>query len=159
MNKRFIFHKDWISYAVLFLVVLCAGAWSRAYAEEQKLACAEEIAQYCKGVKPGGGRLLVCLKEHEKDLTPSCREKVAGIEKRLEEAKQICSKDTEKFCKGIQPGEGRIAKCLNEHIEEISSACREKVSGLKKMIPEKKPSATPEGEDYENKQTEKTKNV
>ena len=82
---------------------------------------------------------LVCLKEHEKDLTPCCREKVAGIEKRLEEAKQICAVDTEKFCKGIQPGEGRIAKCLNEHIEEISPDCREKVSGLKKMIPEKKP--------------------
>ena len=143
MGKRFIFHQDWIRYAVLFLVVLCSAllsrTGSRAYAEEQKLICSEEIAQYCKGVKPGGGRLLVCLKEHEKDLTPSCREKVAGIEKRLEEAKQICSVDTEKFCKGIQTGEGRIAKCLNEHIEEISPACREKVSGLKKMIPEKKP--------------------
>ena len=112
---------------------------SRAYAEEQKLICSEEIAQYCKGVKPGGGRLLICLKEHEKDLTPICREKVAEIEKRLKEAKQICAADTEKFCKGIQPGEGRIAKCLNEHIEEISLACREKVSGLKKMKPEKKP--------------------
>ena len=139
MGKRFIFHQDWIRYAALFLVVLCVGGWSSAYAEEQKLACSEEIAQYCKGVKPGGGRLLVCLKEHEKDLTPSCREKIAGIEKRLEEAKQICTVDTEKFCKGVQPGEGRIAKCLNEHIEEISLNCREKVSGLKKMIPKKKP--------------------
>jgi len=151
MNKRFIFHEDWIRYALLFLVVLCTGSWSRAYAQEQQLACSEEIAQYCKGVKPGGGRLLVCLKEHEKDLMPSCREKIAEIEKRLEEAKQICAVDTEKFCKGIQPGEGRMAKCLNEHIQEISPACREKVSGLKKMIPEKKPSATPEGEDHENK--------
>jgi hypothetical protein len=143
MGKRFIFHQDWIRYAVLFLVVLCAAllsrTGSRAYAEEQKLACSEEIAQYCKGVKPGGGRILICLKEHEKDLTPTCRDKVAGTEKRLEEAKQTCAKDTEKFCKGIQPGEGRIVKCLNEHTEEISPACREKVSGLKKMIPEKKP--------------------
>ena len=143
MNKRFIFHKDWIRYAVLFLVVLCAAllsrTGSRAYAEEQKLACSEEIAQYCKGVKPGGGRILACLKEHEKDLTPSCREKVAGIEKRLEEAKLICAKDMEKFCKGIEPGEGRIAKCLNEHIEEISPDCRGQVSGMRKMVPEKKP--------------------
>ena len=139
MNKRFIFHEDWIKYAALFLVMLFAGAWSRAYAQEQKLVCSEEIAQYCKGVKPGGGRLLVCLKEHEKDLTPSCREKVAGIEKRLEEAKQLCAVDTEKFCKGLQPGEGRIAKCLNEHIEEISPDCRGQVSGMRKMVPEKKP--------------------
>jgi hypothetical protein len=138
MGKRFIFHEDWIRYTVLFLVVLCAGAWSRAYAEEQKLVCSEEITQYCKGVKPGGGRILMCLKEHEKDLTPTCREKVAEIEKRLEEAKQICAADTEEFCKGIQPGEGRIANCLNEHIKEISLNCREKIGGLKKMQPEKK---------------------
>jgi len=139
MGKRFIFYEDWIRYTVLFLAVFCAGAWSRAYAEEQKLTCSEEITKYCKGVKPGGGRLLVCLKEHEKDLTPTCSEKVAEIEKRLEEAKQICAEDTEKFCKGIQPGEGRIANCLNGHIEEISQNCRKKVSGLKKMEPEKKP--------------------
>ncbi|MFZ2196253.1 MAG: cysteine rich repeat-containing protein [Thermodesulfovibrionales bacterium] len=143
MGKRFIFHQDRIRYAVLFLVVLCAALLSRtgirAYAEEQKLICSEEIAQYCKGVKPGGGRLLLCLKEHEKDLTPTCREKVAEVEKRLKETLQICAADTEKFCKGIQPGEGRIAKCLNEHSEEISLACREKVSGLKKMKPETKP--------------------
>ena len=143
MGKRFIFHQEWIRYAVLFLVVLCAAllsrTGSRAYAEEQKLICSEEIAQYCKGVKPGGGRILICLKEHEKDLTPTCRDKVAEIEKRLKEAQQICAADTEKFCKGIEPGEGRIAKCLNGHVEEISPACREKVSGLKKMAPEKEP--------------------
>ena len=138
MSKRFLCFEVWIRYAVLFLVVICASVWSRAYAEDQKLACSEEIAQYCKEVKPGGGRLIACLKEHEKDLTPLCREKVASIEKRLEEAKQLCAADTDKFCKGIQPGEGRIAKCLNEHIEEISLACREKALGLKKMIPEKK---------------------
>ena len=138
MSKRFTCHKVWMPYIAIFLVVICLGAWSRAYAEEQNLTCSEEISKYCKGVKPGGGRLLACLKEHERRSDATCREKVAEIEKRLEEAKQICAGDTEKFCKGIQPGEGRIAKCLNEHLQEISPICREKVSGLKQRIAEKK---------------------
>ena len=138
MCERFRCHEAWLRYAALLLVVICVGAGGRAYAEEQKLACADEIIQYCKGVKPGGGRLLLCLKENEKDLSTDCREKVAGLEKLLIEAQQICAGDTEKFCKGIQIGEGRIAKCLKEHIEEISPNCREKVYGLKQLIPEKK---------------------
>jgi len=55
MYKRFKCHEAWMPYTALLLVVICAGAGSRAYAEEQKLACAEEIAQYCKEVKPGEG--------------------------------------------------------------------------------------------------------
>lgn len=138
MSKRFLFYEDWIGYAALVLVLMCLGVSCTAYAEEQRRTCSEEIAKYCKGIKPGGGRLLVCLKEHEKDLTSACREKLAEIEKRLEEAKQICAADTEKFCKGIQPGEGRIAKCLKEHIQDISPGCREKVHGLKQLTPQKK---------------------
>jgi hypothetical protein len=138
MSMRFTRHKVWILYITIFLVVICLGAGGRTYAEEKKLACSEEIAKYCKEVKPGGGRLLTCLKEHERDLSTDCREKVAEIEKRLEEAKEICAGDTEKFCKEIQPGEGRIAKCLNEHIQEISPDCREKVRGLKQRMAEKK---------------------
>ena len=137
MRKRCTCQKVWMLYAAFLLVLTCAGAWSRASAEEHKLPCSEEISKYCGGVKPGGGRILGCLKEHEKDLTPACMEKFAATERRLEEAKQICAGDSEKFCKGIQPGEGRIAKCLKEHIQEISLNCREKVSGLKQLIPEK----------------------
>ena len=139
MSKRFTCRRVRILYTVFLLVVFCLGSWNRARAEEQNLTCSEEISKYCQGIKPGGGRLLACLKEREKELSTDCREKVAEIEKRLEEAKEICAGDTEKFCKGIQPGEGRIARCLNEHIQEISPNCREKVRGLKHKIAEKKP--------------------
>lgn len=140
MNKRVACHVAGLRIVVFVFVIMIACTWRQAYAEEQKLACAEELAQYCKGIKPGGGRLLVCLKEHESDLSPTCRDKVAGLEKRLKEAERICAVDIEKFCKGVQRGEGRIAKCLKEHIKEISPECREEVYGVRKMIPESKAS-------------------
>jgi hypothetical protein len=137
MSKESACHTTGLKIAAVVLIVLSASAWSRADAAEQKFACREEIAQYCQGVKPGGGRILSCLKEHENELSPTCREKLAAIENLLKEAKQTCAADIERFCKGVQSGEGRIAKCLKEHVEEISPECRGKVQGMKKMTKKK----------------------
>lgn len=40
-------------------------------------ACKEDTTRLCQGVKPGGGRLLQCLKQHETELSAACREKMA----------------------------------------------------------------------------------
>ena len=39
-------------------------------------ACEADAQRMCADIKPGGGRLLQCLHEHEADLTPVCREAV-----------------------------------------------------------------------------------
>ena len=105
-------------------VLLCAGAAGRVYAAGEETPCAEEMAKYCKEVKPGGGRILNCLDEHQKELSDLCRKKLAGSRKRLMEAQQACTGDMEKFCKDVQPGGGRILRCLRGHTQELSSACR-----------------------------------
>lgn len=109
---------------VFAFVLLCAGAAGRVYAAEEETPCAEEIAQYCKEVKPGGGRVLNCLDEHQKELSDTCRRKLEESKKRLMEAQQACTGDMEKFCKDVQPGGGRILRCLSEHTQDLSSACR-----------------------------------
>lgn len=35
-------------------------------------ACKADAEKYCKGVRPGGGRILSCLKGRESDLNPAC---------------------------------------------------------------------------------------
>lgn len=37
-------------------------------------SCKTDAEQQCKGVKPGQGRILSCLKSHEANLSPACRE-------------------------------------------------------------------------------------
>lgn len=39
-------------------------------------ACKPDIAQYCSAVAPGGGRIKECMKAHQAELSPSCKEAV-----------------------------------------------------------------------------------
>ena len=39
-----------------------------------------------------------------------------------------CKADIEKFCKNVQPGQGRIEKCIQRHEAELSPACRNLVT-------------------------------
>lgn len=45
----------------------------RAKAYQVARACKPDIQQYCKGIQYGGGRIAMCLKEHETSLSSSCR--------------------------------------------------------------------------------------
>ena len=38
-----------------------------------------------------------------------------------------CKADYEKFCASVMPGGGRIVKCLNEHLAELSPQCQQVV--------------------------------
>ena len=122
------------------LILLCLSAGGRAYAAEEELPCAEEIAKYCKDVKPGGGRILDCLNEHQKDLSVSCSRKLEESKKKLMEAQQACSGDMEKFCKDVQPGQGRILNCLREHSQELSPACSQMIDKTTGRVQEKQQS-------------------
>jgi len=48
-----------------------------------------------------------------------------------------CKADTEKFCKDVEPGEGRILACLKSHENELSQACKEaRTAGKEKVTQE-----------------------
>lgn len=42
-----------------------------------------------------------------------------------------CKADAEKLCKDVEPGEGRIMKCLKEHESELSEGCKAKGGAMK----------------------------
>jgi hypothetical protein len=106
----------------IFCVSLLVGI--NAYAEDTR-PCADDAAKFCKDVKPGGGRMAACLKEHEKDLTPACQQRTEKMMMRAKEMHKACADDIDKFCKDAQPGKGNIANCMREHKSELSAECRD----------------------------------
>lgn len=116
--------------ASLFCVSLCSY---HAYAEEP-LLCADDIEKFCRDIKPGGGRILNCLKAHEAELTPSCREKMCELQGFIQGCEQACAADITRFCKEVKPGGGRIIKCLREHEKQLFPECSAKLEIIGKRF-------------------------
>lgn len=51
---------------------------------------------------------------------------------------QPCAQDAEKFCANVKQGEGRIARCLEEHMAELSPVCKQHRLELKAVLKEAK---------------------
>lgn len=86
--------------------------------------CKEDRLKFCKDVKAGQGRIIKCLKEHEAELSESCK---TFRTTKMNEAKENhgkCKADRKKFCKDIKPGEGRIIQCLKSHEAELAADCK-----------------------------------
>jgi Cysteine rich repeat len=64
--------------------VLCASY--AAYAQEltaaQRDACMGDYEKYCKGVAPGGGRIIACLSKQSDKLAPACKAVLIAAEKK-----------------------------------------------------------------------------
>ncbi len=52
----------------------------------------------------------------------------------MAQGKNACAGDVEKFCQGVQQGEGRIAQCLAQHKEELSPACKVRLEQAAKQL-------------------------
>ena len=64
--------------------VLCMSqaALAQEMTAEQRSACMGDYEKYCKGVTPGGGRIIACLAKESDKLAPACKKVLAAAEKK-----------------------------------------------------------------------------
>jgi hypothetical protein len=105
----------------LFLAALAAPA---AYAQDP---CVEDVKQFCPAIQPGSGRVNRCLKENEEKISVACRAKLDADDKKaralVESFTYDCTSDVGRFCSSVQPGGGRVLKCLSQHSADLSERC------------------------------------
>ena len=118
---------------VIIAMICFSGAAKNVFAQPMG-PCADDAAKFCKGVQPGGGAIAKCLKENENNLSPSCKEHISAAKQKIQDFKDVCQGDLDKFCKGVQPGGGAIAKCLKENENKLSPACKERVSKIEQKV-------------------------
>ncbi|MBQ8103189.1 MAG: hypothetical protein IJ127_09875 [Afipia sp.] len=71
-------------YAMLIATLLCVSgsAYSQDLTTEQRSACMGDYEKFCKGVAPGGGRIIACLSKSSDKLTPECKKVLTAAEKK-----------------------------------------------------------------------------
>jgi hypothetical protein len=89
-----------------------------------KGVCKADVDKFCKGIKPGEGRIWACLKSNEADLSQPCKDQMALAREKGKEFQKACKGDAKKFCKGIPHGKGRIVACLKSHEAELAEPCK-----------------------------------
>ncbi len=113
---------------LLFSLLILPVAATTANAEERQQhregPCQNDVKRLCGQVEPGDGRIAKCIKEHENEVSAECRQRIDAVKQKISEAKDACKDDVEKFCKGVQPGQGNIVRCLKEHEASLSEKCR-----------------------------------
>ena len=100
------------------LLVLAAGA-------RAERPCGADIDKFCAQVEAGGGRIARCLKSHENDLSPACKDHLKEVKGKLEEIHKDCQGDVDSLCKDVKAGGGRILRCLRQNEAKVSQACKD----------------------------------
>ncbi len=112
------------TFASLVFVLFAAGLAADAGAQQRREGpCVADVKRFCGDVKPGQGAIAKCMKAHEAELSPACREGMKARAEKAERVREECKADAEKFCKGIAPGGGRILSCLKSRQQELQPAC------------------------------------
>jgi len=120
-------HSEIALFMIVAVVLWTGLATAPAKAAQEQGPCANDLQKFCSNVQPGGGRIAKCLKEHENDLSPACKQQIAEVKKQVHEFQEACEDDAMKLCAGVKPGGGRIFRCLKEHESELSPECKEKM--------------------------------
>ena len=63
-------------------LLFASGAIAQELSAAQPDACLGDYEKFCKGVMPGGGRIIACLAKENEKLTPACQKVLAAAEKK-----------------------------------------------------------------------------
>lgn len=64
------------------LLAMSPGAFAQELTAEQRNACMGDYEKFCKGVAPGGGRIIACLAKEGDKVSPACKKVLAAAEKK-----------------------------------------------------------------------------
>lgn len=68
---------------MLAAVFAFAGTSAPAFAAGQFAYCRADAQRLCPGVRPGGGALKGCLKEHENEVSIGCAKELKALKAKM----------------------------------------------------------------------------
>lgn len=115
--------------------VLVAGALllpGTTYAQRDQGPCKEDVDKFCAEAQRGA--VGKCLREHEAELSSACREQISKMRKKVKSLQESCDEDLQKFCSSVQPGGGRVLRCLDGNYDRLSETCQQSLTATKEEV-------------------------
>ncbi|HMF20563.1 MAG TPA: cysteine rich repeat-containing protein [Pseudolabrys sp.] len=69
--------------ALLSLALISPSGSAHAQAAGPLAYCKEDAGRLCPGVKPGGGKLIGCLKQHENEVSVGCAKELKAVKAKM----------------------------------------------------------------------------
>jgi hypothetical protein len=106
-----------------------------AVPQRKKSACAEDAKKYCPGKWPGTDEFASCMRSNESKVSKACLDEYnsqkSAIAKRKKDM-EPCIADAKKLCPGMGPYDEKLTRCMMEHMDQLSPACRDAQSKARK---------------------------
>ncbi len=125
--------------AVIFAALLVSFGGSAGSAEPGPAngPCSADMKKFCADTKPGDGRLVACMKQHEAELSQQCRAQREQARANSDAFQSACGDDVQKNCADVQVGGGRIFACLSQKRDTLTAACKEHLDARAQAKPKK----------------------
>jgi hypothetical protein len=109
---------------VIFIGTQLFGSivWSQDFG-----ACTGDVMKFCQSVERNEGSVANCLLQNKPALSPGCQSRLSALSEQLKEADQACQDDIMLYCSEMQPGGGRVVKCLKDQESWLSINCKVKM--------------------------------
>ncbi|PCJ94703.1 MAG: hypothetical protein COA52_04680 [Hyphomicrobiales bacterium] len=105
----------------------------RSFAFSTWKACSTDHKKFCSAVKSGEGRVIKCLSDHSRDISPVCRANISVISG-ANGALAMCMGDAAKHCSNVKEGSGRLLACFSKNIDKISPACLNSINKARNTL-------------------------
>jgi len=97
-------------------------------------ACAADFSDFCARVTPGRGRIALCMRAHEDQLSGGCRlalyQVARGLKSSVDRVAETCWNEIQRLCGDAD----KLGQCLEQKKDSLSPACQSIVGTLRQRV-------------------------